>query len=237
MHKLICSALLICSAHLLCSSALLICSACLLCSPARLLRSSARPLFTYSQPWRSARAAAASPHDTSNGALSTANLHSIVIRSPPSAALRELPCNSLANCCATSCTSWRAVSGAKGSACGVAQGDSQSGGSVCEARGTCASNAPARGARLVPGDENCCGAMSCLLLCPACCALHVVEVEHREARAEVGGNARSAELAMPSARGAASCAASPGAGRSSSRARGGKHFLWLRRGFFLGGSI
>ena len=37
----------------------------------------------------------------------------------------------------------------------MARGDSQSGGSVCEARGICASNAPARGARLVPGDENC----------------------------------------------------------------------------------
>ena len=95
---------------------------------------------------------------------------------------------------------------------------------MCEARGTCASNAPARSARLVPGDENCCGAMSCLLLCPACCALHVVEVEHREARAEVGGNARSAELAMPSARGAASCAASPRTGVHRHAARGGKHF-------------
>ena len=41
---------------------------------------------------------------------------------------------------------------------------------------------------------------------------HVVEVEHREARVEVGGNARSADLAMPSARAAASCAASPRAG-------------------------
>jgi hypothetical protein len=41
---------------------------------------------------------------------------------------------------------------------------------------------------------------------------HVVEVEHREARVEVGGNARGADLAMPSARAAASCAASPRAG-------------------------
>ena len=41
---------------------------------------------------------------------------------------------------------------------------------------------------------------------------HVVEVEHREARVEVGGNARSADWAMPSARAAASCAASPRAG-------------------------
>ena len=65
---------------------------------------------------------------------------------------------------------------------------------------------------MVPGDENCCGAQSCLLSCPACCAPHVVEVEHREAREEVGGNVRSAELAMPSARAAASCAASPGTG-------------------------
>ena len=41
---------------------------------------------------------------------------------------------------------------------------------------------------------------------------HVVEVEHREARVEVGGSARSADLAMPSARAAASCAASPRTG-------------------------
>jgi hypothetical protein len=37
---------------------------------------------------------------------------------------------------------------------------------------------------------------------------HVVEVERREARVEVGGNGRGADLAMPSARAAASCAAS-----------------------------
>ena len=41
---------------------------------------------------------------------------------------------------------------------------------------------------------------------------HVVEVEHREARVEVGGNGRSADAGMPSARAAASCAASPRAG-------------------------
>ena len=41
---------------------------------------------------------------------------------------------------------------------------------------------------------------------------HVVEVERREARVEVGGNGRGADLAMPSARAAASCAASPRAG-------------------------
>ena len=41
---------------------------------------------------------------------------------------------------------------------------------------------------------------------------HAVEVEHQEARVEVGGSARSADLAMPSARAAASCAASPRTG-------------------------
>ena len=41
---------------------------------------------------------------------------------------------------------------------------------------------------------------------------YVVEVEHREARVEVGGNGRSADAGMPSARAAASCAASPRAG-------------------------
>ena len=41
---------------------------------------------------------------------------------------------------------------------------------------------------------------------------HVVEVEHREARVEGGGNERSADPAMPSARAAASCASSPRAG-------------------------
>ena len=37
---------------------------------------------------------------------------------------------------------------------------------------------------------------------------HVVEVERREARVEVGGNGRGADPGMPSARAAASCAAS-----------------------------
>ena len=53
---------------------------------------------------------------------------------------------------------------------------------------------------------------------------HVVEVEHREARVVVGGNGRSADLGMPSARAAASCAASLRTGVHRHAARGGKHF-------------
>ena len=41
---------------------------------------------------------------------------------------------------------------------------------------------------------------------------HVVGVEHREARVELGGNGRGADPGMPSARAAASCAASPRTG-------------------------
>ena len=41
---------------------------------------------------------------------------------------------------------------------------------------------------------------------------HVVGVEHREARVEVGGDGRGADPGMPSARAAASCAASPRTG-------------------------
>ena len=56
---------------------------------------------------------------------------------------------------------------------------------------------------------------------------HAVEVEHQEARVEVGGSARSADLAMLSAR-AAACAASPRTGvPRHARARDGKHFLRL----------
>ena len=56
---------------------------------------------------------------------------------------------------------------------------------------------------------------------------HAVEVKHREARVGLGGSARSADLAMPSAR-AAACAASPRTGvRRHARVRDGKHFLRL----------
>ena len=62
------------------------------------------------------------------------------------------------------------------------------------------------------GDEKCwwCAKLFCHVVQRI--VHHAVEVEHQEARVEVGGSARSADLAMPSARGAASCAASPRAG-------------------------
>jgi hypothetical protein len=74
----------------------------------------------------SARMAAALPHVTCNGGLSTAILHFIVLPNSPSSTLRELPCMSLARCYATSCTSLWAVSGGKRRACGAVQGDSRS---------------------------------------------------------------------------------------------------------------
>lgn len=74
----------------------------------------------------SARMAAALPHVTCNGGLSTAILHFIVLPNSPSSTLRELPCMPLARCYATSCTSWWAVSGGKRGACGAVQGDSRS---------------------------------------------------------------------------------------------------------------
>ena len=63
---------------------------------------------------------------------------------------------------------------------------------------------------------------------------HVVEVEHQEARVEVGGSARSADLAMPSAR-AAACAASPRTGvRRHARVTESIFYGWLPSGFHRG---
>ena len=63
---------------------------------------------------------------------------------------------------------------------------------------------------------------------------HAVEVEHQEARVEVGGSARSADLAMPSAR-AAACAASPRPGvRRHARVTESIFYGWLPSGFHRG---
>ena len=63
---------------------------------------------------------------------------------------------------------------------------------------------------------------------------HDVEVEHQEARVEVGGSARSADLAMPSAR-AAACAASPRTGvRRHARVTESIFYGWLPSGFHRG---
>ena len=63
---------------------------------------------------------------------------------------------------------------------------------------------------------------------------HAVEVEHQEARVEVGGSARSADLAMPSAR-AAACAASPRTGvRRHARVTESIFYGWLPSGFHRG---
>ena len=63
---------------------------------------------------------------------------------------------------------------------------------------------------------------------------HAVEVEHQEARVEVGGSARSADLAMPSAR-AAACAASPRTGvRRHARVTESIFYGWLPSDFHRG---
>ena len=92
---------------------------------------------------------------TCSGVLNTLIAHSNMHRNPVSMKVQEIRGMLLAGCCATRCKSWWAMSGAKGTAFGMAQGDSQSGKGVCEACGICLSNAPAQGARLVLGDEKC----------------------------------------------------------------------------------
>ena len=63
---------------------------------------------------------------------------------------------------------------------------------------------------------------------------HAVEVEHQEARVGLGGSARSADLAMPSAR-AAACAASPRTGvRRHARVTESIFYGWLPSGFHRG---
>ena len=107
---------------------------------------------------------------TCSGVLNTVIAHSNMHRNPVSMKVQEIRGMLLAGCCATRCKSWWAMSGAKGTAFGMAQGDLNREKACAKRVAFAYRTRPRRAHDWCLVMRNVGDAQSCLSCCSACCA-------------------------------------------------------------------